>query len=641
MGLDLFPGELKGRRSWLAWKYEVRDGKPTKPPYNVLTGTYADTSDPSTWASFEEAFAACQAKPGAYAGLGFAFSADGGLVGIDLDKCRDSLTGEIEPWAMKIIASLNSYTEISPSGRGVHILVPGKLKGKACRKGKIEMYDRGRYFTVTGNMLDGIFPALQEGRQEILDELYDEVFGKDRNGHEAAPVGNGSAIKGKIDPDALLAKMFASRAGEKVRRLWDGEWEGAYTSASDADLALMSHLAFWCNRDPEAMREMFSLSTLGKREKWVGRKDYQDRTIAKGLEGVDEGYSPTTPQTPSSDESTSLESIIGVPITPMSEMASLVDQEIEYLLDRLLPKGALVMLQGQPKSGKSVFTLFLAMQLSLKEWRAGLFEPPKKACKVLILEYEDAAILVAKRLSRYLVGTGHGPKDFPANLLFSDFPEFYIDNPRHTEAMISYILENQVDLLIIDTLSHVHRADDENKSSDMKPAMAALKKITKKTGATVLVLHHVAKGSSERNISEKGRGSSIIPGAADVIIDWGDRKGTNITPVSIASKFGDSQEFKVQYIPMTDGSVEWQIDTESAQQSPRRNWRAEVLDEIKKRTLENPQGFPLSKMIDEMPTISAEMIRRACREFEGDGTLWASRSGGKGKTIRLINRNGA
>jgi putative DNA primase/helicase len=148
----VIPAELRARPQWVAWKAEVRDGKPTKVPYDPRTGAKAATDDPRTWASFDVAVRALEI--GRYDGVGYVFAADDPYVGVDLDKCRDPETGAVEPWALEIVRRLNSYVEISPSGRGLHIIVRGKLPPGRRRKGPIEMYDSGRYFTMTGNRLE-------------------------------------------------------------------------------------------------------------------------------------------------------------------------------------------------------------------------------------------------------------------------------------------------------------------------------------------------------------------------------------------------------------------------------------------------------------------------------------------------------
>jgi putative DNA primase/helicase len=140
--------DIRDLRQWLCWRVEERDGKPTKVPYSPATGKRADSTLPDTWSGYQEAVRAC--KDEGYGGIGFVFTPEDGLCGVDLDKCLDPKTGEIEPWAWTIIEELDSYTEVSPSGTGVHILVRGALPKGRNRKGRFEAYDRSRYFTVTG-----------------------------------------------------------------------------------------------------------------------------------------------------------------------------------------------------------------------------------------------------------------------------------------------------------------------------------------------------------------------------------------------------------------------------------------------------------------------------------------------------------
>jgi putative DNA primase/helicase len=142
---------IRDLRQWLCWRIEERDGKPTKVPYSPLTGEKASSTDPKTWADYSEAVKAH--KELGYHGIGFVFTPEDDLCGVDLDGCLDSQTGEIERWAQEIVGELDSYTEISPSGTGVHVLVRAELPKGRNRKGRFEAYDRGRYFTITGRHL--------------------------------------------------------------------------------------------------------------------------------------------------------------------------------------------------------------------------------------------------------------------------------------------------------------------------------------------------------------------------------------------------------------------------------------------------------------------------------------------------------
>lgn len=150
------PERLTERPQWVCWKLEQRDDKPTKVPYapHVDMGIRASSTDLMTWGTFSEALTAYEDGTGIYDGIGFVFSSADPFCGIDLDGCRDPETGEISPWARKIISSAEEgYVEISPSGTGIHIIVEGKVRGGGMRKGPIEMYSRRRFFTITGGVL--------------------------------------------------------------------------------------------------------------------------------------------------------------------------------------------------------------------------------------------------------------------------------------------------------------------------------------------------------------------------------------------------------------------------------------------------------------------------------------------------------
>lgn len=142
--LENVPEELKALPNWVCYRMEERCGqpKPTKVPYNPTTGDKAKANDSTTWTDYEICLAAVER--GEYDGICFEFGS--GYVGVDLDHCRDVETGQVEEWASDIIAHLDSYTEASPSGTGVHIIIRGTLPPSRRRMGPIEMYDTARFF---------------------------------------------------------------------------------------------------------------------------------------------------------------------------------------------------------------------------------------------------------------------------------------------------------------------------------------------------------------------------------------------------------------------------------------------------------------------------------------------------------------
>ena len=116
---------MKELAQWINWRYEERDGEITKVPICPHTGELAAVDRPETWGTYDEAARA--SKEHGRDGVGFVFTEEDPYAGIDLDKCRDPESGEIEEWARELIEHLDSYTELSPSGSGVHVLLKSKL----------------------------------------------------------------------------------------------------------------------------------------------------------------------------------------------------------------------------------------------------------------------------------------------------------------------------------------------------------------------------------------------------------------------------------------------------------------------------------------------------------------------------------
>ena len=176
--VETIPACLRERAQWVVWRYVQRDGKPTKCPFNARTGAMADSTDASTWSSFDQAIAGFEADK-RLEGLGFVFASDDPYCGIDLDDCIDTSTGEMKPWGQRLIDLLDSYSEISPSGTGVKVIVEGAKPGPRCKKafedGEVEMYDHDRFFTITARHLAGT-PSAVNPRQSAVEAIYTQVF---------------------------------------------------------------------------------------------------------------------------------------------------------------------------------------------------------------------------------------------------------------------------------------------------------------------------------------------------------------------------------------------------------------------------------------------------------------------------------
>jgi hypothetical protein len=229
--IDAIPPELRVLPQWVAWRYTERDGKATKIPINPTSGEWAKCNDSKTWGTFDQALAAVEQFE--CSGIGFAFSAGDEFFGVDLDACRDMVTGQLVPWAAEIVGAFNSYTEVSPSGYGVKLTARGKLPKKSHHVKKlkdvptfgdkapeIEVFDRKRFWTFTGERLPGA-QLCCEPRQEQLDALMARLWPPKASSNGKAHNNGKAHANGQAGGDwleKLLAECAAAAEGERSER---------------------------------------------------------------------------------------------------------------------------------------------------------------------------------------------------------------------------------------------------------------------------------------------------------------------------------------------------------------------------------------------------------------------------------------
>lgn len=287
-----FPEELILTPQWVLYKLEIRDGRLTKVPYQP-NGLQAKSTNPATWSD-------CQTVVSAYVGnlsfdgIGFVFTEDDSYVGIDLDKCRDPATGDVEPWASKILGDIHTYTELSPSGKGFHLIGKGKLPPKGRKKDQIEMYDSGRYFTVTGDHCEDTATDVND-IQDDLSALHANVFGaaakppKSANPSVSTLAPLPAAAVPQAEDQVVIDAILASSNAATFKQFMSGSWAAmGYPSQSEGDLAFAGMLARHCGAHPDQIDRLFR-STGMMRDKWDeqrGANTYGEMTIAKALDGT-------------------------------------------------------------------------------------------------------------------------------------------------------------------------------------------------------------------------------------------------------------------------------------------------------------------------------------------------------------------
>jgi putative DNA primase/helicase len=278
------PDLLTARHHWVMWRYEWKDKdqRHTKVLY-MPNGKPASSTDPATWSPYEDVQIAYLNHASRWDGVGFVLDSERFLlVGWDFDHCLDA-EGRLDPTVELYVRWLDSYTEKSPSGTGLRVLTIGKLPPKDRRIGNCQVYESGRYLTITGNRLPDSPAEIREA-QEAIDEIHGAIFAERRAKHEQA---SARPAPGSVNLDdvALLEKARASRNGGKFAALYDrGDWKSqGFPSQSEADLCLAGMLAFWAQGDAARVDVLFRSSGM-MRAKWWDREDYRQETIAKAIE---------------------------------------------------------------------------------------------------------------------------------------------------------------------------------------------------------------------------------------------------------------------------------------------------------------------------------------------------------------------
>lgn len=271
------PGELKTLTQFVVWRYEHRGGKPTKVPYTPGSNRRASHSDPTTWRPFHQATRAL--KTGRWAGIGYVFAEDDFFCGADFDHVRDPRTGIIEPHVAEKLRRLDSYTEVSPSLSGMKVWVRAQLPGgRARKKPGLEVYDRKRFFTVTGAFLPFVSLSIED-RQAEIDALLREEFPEPKQKPRRPYTGQAGE---RIDlPDFLEAASVAilgevaDGAAERVYRVvcpWWTEHTGGDRSGTRVGQYADGALWFRCEHAHCAHRSWADLGMLVEPSRFFKRR---------------------------------------------------------------------------------------------------------------------------------------------------------------------------------------------------------------------------------------------------------------------------------------------------------------------------------------------------------------------------------
>lgn len=263
--------------------------KGDKRPYNAETKSRCDITNKINHNSFDFALNSAKKNP-EFEGIGFVFGYDENrhynYCGLDIDYCINE-QGEIHPKALELIEILDTYTEISKSGKGIHCIFIAKKQGGICKNSKLdfckclELYDNGRYFALTGNIIRN---KDIEFRQEQCNRIYDMYFKQNEIKAPAITKEYKNGLNKSYGEDYL---NYIFEKDLKFKNYWNREI--VITDESASDLSFITKLAYWLNDNTEQIKEWFYNSPYYKgkddaHKKKAHRKDYIDRTIKRAID---------------------------------------------------------------------------------------------------------------------------------------------------------------------------------------------------------------------------------------------------------------------------------------------------------------------------------------------------------------------
>ena len=286
------PDEMKERPNWVVVKtwWNAEKGKYNKRPVNCNSdnGEYAESDNPETWTTFDNALKYLKEKGGTT--VAYALDGKDNISCIDLDRCYDE-NGQPSALAKEILSKCGkTYVEKSVSGNGLHIF--GKTGGMDIRSfskdGDLEFYQKEHFIAMTG---DGAgYSRLESFDTPEMKELLSRKCEKREEWKGVCKGVNG--LSTMTDRD-VVEKASNAKNGDKFKRLYAGE--DLQKNHSNSDMSLMNLLAYWCNGDKEQMLRIFATSGLFRPNK---SPDYYEGTAIKALRSmpVKSTYTPTVPK---------------------------------------------------------------------------------------------------------------------------------------------------------------------------------------------------------------------------------------------------------------------------------------------------------------------------------------------------------
>lgn len=479
MSFENIPKEMKEAPRWCLRKDKV--------PYSV-SGRPAKPNDLNTFSSFGEVIEALEgAGNNGYDGIGFLLG--GGWIGVDFDHCLDKTAG-LDPRVESWVQRFDSYTEKSPSETGLHIITRGLLTGGSVKRDWCELYDKDRYFTVTGNVYGEYRPV--RVAQDAISALRQELAPPAEKPAPQLPQRAESSLSPAMADSEILEIAFRAKNGAAIKKLYDGDWSG-YKSQSEADIALCNYLAFY-TKDAQQLDRLFRSSGL-MRDKWDhkhGKETYGEMTVRKAIDLTREGY---TPRATAAQDFGGMEKKAGSQIV---WAANVPYEPPRWTLAPYFQQGKGTLIQGDSGTGKTAFMCAIAAHITTGTPLLGL--PVQSPGNVLMLSVEDDLPILRGRIEA--CGGDLTKCAFMTNAAGMTFL-----SPEVEEAIKKY----DIKMVIFDPIQAFMGADvDMFRANETRPLLAKLFEMCDRNNCCCAIIAHMGK-SGDKSPVNRSLGSVDIP----------------------------------------------------------------------------------------------------------------------------------
>lgn len=491
------PQALREARQWSPW---VAAWDPERSKYSKRPARGLSTAAPKLWFTFAEALAAYERDKPAVAGIGYLLNPPHGIVAIDLDKCVHD--GVLDAWAVEVVGLLNSYTEISPSGRGLRIMCAGAVAVDWTNHERgIEVYggNKARFVTITGQHLPGTPADVRETGVEVFEGMCARYR---PSIDDADAVVDLTVPMPELLDDILLPSPASLDLPYNVRDFLErGETRGVDRSR---ELRAAAVALFLCDLPDDEVFSLLATNPYAMEVAMDHRRQDPDRALfylwkEHGIKAKAKAEAIRARKVAAADD---FEDVSGAPAVaavlaakpmrfPVLSIPQLMQRpRATWLIRNFLPKAGMAMVYGESGSGKSYAVLDIVASVARgMDWRGHKVErsePVVYICAEGEADFRD-------RVQAYC--DFNGLQDFPLGIV-ADSPNF-LERKDVADLVTSVRAFGPTSLIVIDTLAQVTPGANENSGEDMGRALAHCKALHRATGAMVLLVHHSGKDSSK------------------------------------------------------------------------------------------------------------------------------------------------